>query len=73
MPNHVCGVRTGFSNILSADGSTLVPGTGATSTSRLLLHHHRDNMDRASQVLAQGVHSGVPKSYLALADYGINS
>jgi hypothetical protein len=26
-------------------------------------------MDRASQVLAQGVPPGVPKSYRALADY----
>ena len=24
--SHACGVRTGFSNILSAGGSTLVPG-----------------------------------------------
>ena len=30
----------------------------------------QDNMDRASQVLAQGVPPGVPKSYRALADYG---
>ena len=27
-------------------------------------------MDRASQVLAQGVPPGVPKSYRALADHG---
>jgi hypothetical protein len=27
-------------------------------------------MDRASQVLAQGVPPGVPRSYRALADYG---
>jgi hypothetical protein len=25
-PKHVCGARAGFSNILSAGGSTLVPG-----------------------------------------------
>lgn len=29
----------------------------------------QDNMDRASQVLAQGVSPGVPKSYRALADH----
>jgi hypothetical protein len=28
------------------------------------------NMDRASQVLAQGVPPGVPRLYRALADYG---
>jgi hypothetical protein len=28
------------------------------------------NMDRASQVLAQGIPSGVPKSYRALVDHG---
>jgi len=28
------------------------------------------NMDRASQVLAQGVPPGVPRSYRALADHG---
>ena len=30
----------------------------------------RDNMDRASQILAQGVPPGVPRSYCALADNG---
>jgi hypothetical protein len=25
--DHVCGVRAGFSNILSAGGSTIVPGS----------------------------------------------
>ena len=50
-------------------GSTLVPGPGR-ALSRLLLHYHRDaNMDRASQVLAQGVPPSVPKSYRALADH----
>ena len=39
--SHVCGVRTGFSNILSAGGSTLVPRHWSAVT-RLLLHHHRD-------------------------------
>jgi hypothetical protein len=39
---------------------------GAAS-SRLLPNHP---MDRASQVLAQGVPPGVPKSYRALADHG---
>ena len=36
-----------------------------------LQHHHydRNNMDRASQVLAQGVPPGVPTSYRALADH----
>lgn len=37
--NHVCGVSVGFSNILSAGGSTLVPGRAA---SRLLNHHHAE-------------------------------
>jgi hypothetical protein len=36
----------------------------STSPSR-----RRDNMDRASQVLAQGVPPGVPRSYRALADH----
>jgi hypothetical protein len=37
---------------------------------RLLPHYHRDdNMDRASQVLAQGMPPGVPTSYRALADH----
>ena len=42
------------------------------AVSRLLLHHHRDGriMDRASQVLAQGILPGVPESYRALVDYG---
>ena len=38
------------------------PPTIRTSPSR-----RQDNMDRASQVLAQGVPPGVPKSYRALA------
>jgi hypothetical protein len=51
-------------------GSTLVRGA-LRAPSRLLPHLHRDgNMDRASQVLAQGVPPGVPKSYRALADHG---
>ena len=42
------------------------------AVSRLFLHHYRDGriIDRASQVLAQGVPPGVPESYRALADYG---
>lgn len=55
---HACGVRTGFWNILSAGGSTLVPGDWSAVT-RLLPHHHRD----CSQ------HSGFPplcSSYCAL-------
>jgi hypothetical protein len=38
-PSHMCGIRAGFSNILSAGGSTLVPGHWSAVT-RLLLHHH---------------------------------
>lgn len=49
--------------------ATLVPGP-RRALSRLLPHYHRDaNMDRASQVLAQGVPPGVPTSYRALADH----
>jgi hypothetical protein len=48
--------------------------TGAWALERfshLLPYHHRDNnMDRASQVFAQGVPPGVPRSYRALADHG---
>jgi hypothetical protein len=33
------------------------------------LSRRRDNMDRASQVLAQGVPPGVPRLYRALTDY----
>jgi hypothetical protein len=40
--SHVCGIRAGFSNILSAGGSTLVPGHWSVVT-RLLLHHHCDS------------------------------
>ena len=36
-PSHVCGVRVGFSNILLAGGSTLVPGHWSA-----LLHHYYD-------------------------------
>src|SRR5450432_4055487 len=32
-------------------------------------YHDRNNIDRASQVLAQGVPPSVPKSYRALADH----
>jgi hypothetical protein len=35
----------------------------------LFQHHHDIRMDKASQALAQGVPSGVPNSYRALADY----
>jgi hypothetical protein len=69
---HACGVRAGFSNIPSAGGSTL----GAWALERRLSSpstspsRRQDNMDRASQVLAQGVPLGVPKSYRALADHG---
>jgi hypothetical protein len=69
--SHACGVRTGFSNILSAGGSTLVPGYWSAVT-RLLPtspSRRRDNIDRASQILAQGVPPGVPRSYRALADH----
>ena len=38
-------------------------------SSRSRYHHHEANMDRASQVLAQGVPPGVPRSYRALADH----
>ena len=51
-------------------GSTLVVPGPRRALSRLLPHYHRDpNMDRASQVLAQGVPPGVPTSYRALADH----
>jgi len=36
-------------------------------------HHHHSklrNMDRASQVLAQGLPPGVPRTYAALAEHG---
>ena len=40
---------------------------GPGALSRLLPHYHRDdNMDRASQVLAQGVLPGVPRSNYSL-------
>jgi hypothetical protein len=32
--------------------------------------HHKSNMDRASQVLAEGVPDGIPKTYSALAAHG---
>jgi len=34
------------------------------------LSRRQDNIDGVSQVLAQGVPPGVPKSYRALADHG---
>jgi hypothetical protein len=71
IPYHVCGVRPGFSNILLVDGSTLVPRHWShLSSLPTLLLRWQDNMDRASQVIAQGVPPGVPKSYHALADHG---
>jgi hypothetical protein len=33
-------------------------------------HHSKRTMDKASQVLAQGVPAGMPKSFRALADHG---
>ena len=63
------GVRACFSNILLAGGSTRAlerrHSSRPTSLSR-----RRDNVDRASRVLVQGVPLSVPKSYRALADYG---
>ena len=60
-PDHVSGVqqsrvwrRVGFSNILSG-GARLVPGPRRALSSLLPHRHHNGNMDRASQVLAQGV------------------
>jgi hypothetical protein len=49
----------GFSNFL-----------WARAQRKLLPNHCLSNMDRASQVLAQAVPPGVPKSYHALADHG---
>ena len=49
--------------------SKLVPGRRHSSPSTSP-SQRQDNMDRASQVLAQGVPPGVPKSYRALADHG---
>jgi len=57
--SHVCGVRTGFWALERRHSSP------STSPSRW-----RDNMDRASQALAQGVPPGVPRSYRVLADHG---
>jgi hypothetical protein len=70
-PNHVRGVRAGFSNILSdrwqhAGARALERRHSSPST----LSRRRDNMDRASQVLVQGVPPSVPRSYRALADHG---
>ncbi|PQE21977.1 hypothetical protein CJF32_00009926 [Rutstroemia sp. NJR-2017a WRK4] len=39
------------------------------SSLHIVITNHNHYMDRASQVLAQGVPNGVPKSYRALADY----
>jgi hypothetical protein len=77
-PDHVCGVqwsrvwrKSRFSNILPVGGSTLCLGAERRLSSPSLSPSRRQgNMDRASQVLAQGVPPGVPESYRALADYG---
>jgi hypothetical protein len=46
---------------------------GLGELSRLLPHYHQDaNIDRASQVLGQGVPPGVPTLYRALADHHDN-
>jgi hypothetical protein len=68
----VC-VRAGFSNILSArrqhaSAWALERRLSSPSTSP---SRRQDNMDRGSQVLAQDVPPGVPKSYRALADHNL--
>ena len=52
-----------------------VSGGSTESLSLVSIHsispsRPRDNMDRASRVLARGVPFGVPASYRALVDYG---
>jgi hypothetical protein len=59
----VLGVIAGFSNILSAGGSTLVPGHWRALS---LVSFYITSQSS----LAQGVPPGVPESYRALADYG---
>jgi len=48
-------------------GSTRVPEIGDRALVSFYIIIANDNMDRASQVLAQGVPPDVPKSYRALA------
>jgi hypothetical protein len=52
---------------------SLLPNRYGRVWSCLLFYPHHDRLariDRASQVLAQGVPPGVPKSYRALTDHG---
>jgi hypothetical protein len=67
---HACGEEARFLELsMGRCAARWCLGPGALS--RLLPHHDRDdNMDRASQVLAQGVPPGVPRSYRAFADHG---
>ena len=61
---HVRGVEARFSNLPWAGCAAKRWSLGPGALSRLFPKHYRDdNMDRASQVLAQGVPASVPKSY----------
>jgi hypothetical protein len=67
----VCGVVTCFWNIpiRRCAAATLVPGP-KRALSRLLLYYYRDaNIDRASQVLVQGVPLSILILYRILIDY----